>query len=56
MSCGNLSKGISSQAGQHMVDRTPAYERKSKKKRTDNQVMSHSGIIRPDKRNKPKYY
>jgi len=45
-------------SGQFMVDRTPAYEstmKKKKKARRENQVLSASGIIRPDKRERPHY-
>ena len=52
MSCGNLSKGIAS-TGQMKVDRTPAYDRKWK--RRTNQVVSKAGVIRPDKRNRVRY-
>jgi hypothetical protein len=42
--------------GQHMVDQGPRYEgQKKKKPRRENQVLSKSQIIRPDKRNKAKY-
>lgn len=52
MSCGQPSmKGCS--FGQHMVDQTPAYDRKRKGRRK-NQVLK-GGIIRPDKRCKAKY-
>lgn len=54
MSCGNLSKGIS--GGQHMVDQTPKFENDLKRKgRRKNQIISQAGIIRPDKREKPRF-
>lgn len=53
MSCG-MSHPMST--GQMMVDQRPSYGRKRKKGRRTNQVMGKSGIIRPDKRSKAKYY
>lgn len=43
--------------GQHMADQTPRFENamRKRKPRRENQVMSKSQIIRPDKRNKVKY-
>lgn len=42
---------------QCMVDHRPAYDKKRKKKvHRPNQVVGKSGIIRPDKRTKNKYY
>jgi len=44
--------------GQFLVDRTPAYEstmKKKKKVRRENQVLSKSGIIHPDKRHSARF-
>jgi hypothetical protein len=56
MSCGNLSKGIAS-TGQAMVSQEPVFDNamKRKKKKNENQVISKSGIIRPDKRKSAHY-
>lgn len=40
---------------QAMVDQGPRYEGQKKKARRENQVISKSQIIRPDKRKKHKY-
>jgi len=43
---------------QAFVDRTPAYEstmKKKKKVRRENQVLSKSGIIHPDKRHSARF-
>ena len=54
MSCsGNSSKGTA--FAQAMVDQTPRYDRKSGKRRK-NQVLSKSGLIRKDKRQKSHYF
>lgn len=37
---------------QSFVNQTPTYDRKYRKKKRSNQVMSKSGLIRPDKRYK----
>ena len=46
--------------GQMMVDQTPRYDnqvrKRRKKGRRPNQVIGSGGIIRPDKRNKEKYF
>lgn len=43
--------------GQFMVDQRPRFDNAMRRKRkgSSNQVMSKSGIIRPDKRKKAKY-
>lgn len=41
--------------GQAMVDRTPAYDTKRKRKFSSNQVLSKGGVIRPNKKKKAKY-
>lgn len=48
----------SSGQGQHMVDQGPKYENdlRRKKGRRKNQIISQAGIIRPDKREKAKYF
>ena len=38
-----------------MVDQRPAYDRQRRRKSNGNQVMSKSGVIRPDRRKKAKY-
>lgn len=50
MSCGQMYKQV-------MVDQTPKFDNQIRKKRRKggNQVMSKSGIIRPDKRYKAKF-
>ena len=49
--------GPSQSFGQHMVNQGPKFDNalRKKKKRRENQVMSQSGIIRPDKRHKAKF-
>ncbi len=42
----------------HMVNQTPVFDnqvRKKKSKFSANQVVGKSGIIRPDKRRKPRF-
>jgi len=41
--------------GQALVDHTPAFDKKRKRKFSSNQVMSRKGIIRPSKRKKVHY-
>lgn len=41
--------------GQHMVDQRPRFDRRNRKGRRENQVLSKKGVIRPDKRHKVKY-
>lgn len=42
--------------GQHFVNQGPRFDNQvRKRKRRENQVMSRSGIIRPDKRKKAKF-
>jgi hypothetical protein len=48
--------GSGCQFAQAMVNQTPVYDNAvRKKKRRENQVLSKSGIIRPDKRKKAKF-
>jgi hypothetical protein len=44
--------------GQYLVDQTPRYDnaRRRRRPRRESQVLSPRGIIRPDKRKKPKYH
>lgn len=45
-------------SGQMMVDQTPRYDNQFRKRRgrRENQVIGRSGIIRPDKRKKAKFF
>lgn len=41
--------------GQAMVNESPVFDRKGKRKWSSNQAMGKSGVIRRDKRKKVKY-
>ena len=54
-SCPSPCSGKSCASSQRMVDQTPCYDRKRRRKSNRNQVIGKGGLIRPDKRVKAKY-
>lgn len=40
---------------QHMVNQAPRYDNRQRRQSHPHQVISKGGVIRPDKRHKPRY-